>query len=209
MPAVHGCLWPPCFFSPPSLHTVGIHPACDLALTLSEVSLLLGNAILHDLCVYLLWLLFIDVWLFLLLGLIVLGGLSVRTRMVDHFGPRCSFLMSIYDSSSPVLFLNLGHWMWDPLAWVSPPTTHTFTFQAIESVSYFSFHSLRKSFTFNLLNRSRQFLKVHLYVISFFFLRLRIGAGESAQWSGVLTAPEEGLSSVSNTCAHRCLCMYN
>lgn len=151
--------------------------------------------------VYLLWLLFIDVWLFLLLGLIVLGGLSVRTRMVDHFGPRCSFLMSIYDSSSPVLFLNLGHWMWDPLAWVSPPTTHTFTFQAIESVSYFSFHSLRKSFTFNLLNRSRQFLKVHLYVISFFFLRLRIGAGESAQWSGVLTAPEEGLSSVSNTCA--------
>lgn len=65
----------------------------------------------------------------------------------------------------------------------------------------FFFHSLRKSFTFNLLNRSRQFLKVHLYVISFFFLRLRIGAGESAQWSGVLTAPEEGLSSVSNTCA--------
>lgn len=114
--------------------------------------------------------------------------------------PRCSFIVCIYDSSSPVLSLNLGQLDVGPLELILPSQPHTHIHLSRCWICILFFHSLRKTFTFNLLNWSRQFLKVHLYVISFFFLRLCVGAGEIAHWSGVLTVLEESLSSISNTC---------
>lgn len=53
-------------------------------------------------------------------------------------GPRCSFIVCVYDSSSsPVLSLKLGQLDVGPLELILPSQPYTFTFPAVESVSYF------------------------------------------------------------------------
>lgn len=122
--------------SPPSLHTVRVHPALDLALTLSVFSLLLENAI-HMTFTFI----YCGCCLLMCDSSSCLVSLSWVAFQSGHTWwstwPRCSFIVCIYDSSSPVLSLNLGQLDVGPLELILPSQPHTLTFPAVESVSYF------------------------------------------------------------------------